>query len=85
MHLIFILALVLESVVFGLRFYYNNFKEEETDSEDEFEANEETALETYTTPLDEENSVDEYIIFKEVLQSKLKYVSYNLLGIENCE
>ncbi|KAJ4429638.1 hypothetical protein ANN_21839, partial [Periplaneta americana] len=41
------------------------------DSDDDYEANEETALESYTTPLDEENcNVDEYIVFKEVLQSR---------------
>ncbi|XP_069686580.1 importin-7 isoform X4 [Periplaneta americana] len=40
------------------------------DSDDDYEANEETALESYTTPLDEENcNVDEYIVFKEVLQT----------------
>ncbi|KAK7864998.1 hypothetical protein R5R35_000025 [Gryllus longicercus] len=40
------------------------------ESDDEYEANEETALESYSTPLDEENcTVDEYIVFKEVLQN----------------
>nr|CAD7441129.1 unnamed protein product [Timema bartmani] len=45
--------------------------EEDDDSDDEdYEPNEETALEGYTTPLDEENClVDEYVIFKEILQS----------------
>lgn len=43
------------------------------DSDDDFAPPEETALETYTTPLDEENcSIDEYVAFKEVLQSKFK-------------
>ena len=45
------------------------------DSDDDYEANEETALESYTTPLDEENcNIDEYIVFKEVLQSKFYYI-----------
>jgi len=46
-------------------------RDEDTDdeSDDEYEANEETALESYTTPLDEDScSVDEYVVFKEVLQ-----------------
>lgn len=46
-------------------------QDEDTDdeSDDEYEANEETALESYTTPLDEDScSVDEYVVFKEVLQ-----------------
>nr|CAD7199735.1 unnamed protein product [Timema douglasi] len=45
--------------------------EEDDDSDDEdYEPNEETALEGYTTPLDEENClVDEYVIFKEILQN----------------
>lgn len=43
------------------------------DSDDDFAPPEETALETYTTPLDDENcSIDEYVAFKEVLQSKYK-------------
>lgn len=42
------------------------------DSDDEdFEAGEETTLEAYTTPLDEEaTTVDEYGVFKQVLYSK---------------
>ena len=47
-------------------------QDEDTDdeSDDEYEANEETALESYTTPLDEDTcSIDEYVVFKEVLQS----------------
>jgi hypothetical protein len=58
-------------------FYYHDSpsvipsQDEDTDddSDDEYEANEETALESYTTPLDEEScNVDEYVVFKEVLQ-----------------
>lgn len=47
-------------------------RDEDTDdeSDDEYEANEETALESYTTPLDEDTcSIDEYVVFKEVLQN----------------
>lgn len=40
------------------------------DDDEEYDPSEETALESYTTPLDEENCVvDEYVVFKEVLQS----------------
>ncbi|XP_049829348.1 importin-7 isoform X1 [Schistocerca gregaria] len=47
-----------------------SIQDDDSDSDDEFEANEETALESYTTPLDEENcDVDEYIVFKEVMQN----------------
>uniref|UniRef100_A0A1B6E1F9 Importin N-terminal domain-containing protein n=1 Tax=Clastoptera arizonana TaxID=38151 RepID=A0A1B6E1F9_9HEMI len=42
---------------------------DESDDED-YEPPEETALELYTTPLDEDNcTIDEYVIFKEVLQN----------------
>lgn len=41
------------------------------DSDLDYEPNEETALETYSTPLDEEDcDVDEYIVFKEVMTRK---------------
>ncbi|XP_031329759.1 importin-7-like [Photinus pyralis] len=43
--------------------------EEDSDSDSDYEPNEETALETYTTPLDEDNcEIDEYFVFKEVMQ-----------------
>lgn len=44
------------------------------DEEDsEYEPNEETALESYVTPLDsEETNQDEYVVFKEILQSKTR-------------
>lgn len=47
-------------------------KSDEDDDEDsEYEANEETALETYITPLDSDDTKqDEYVVFKEVMQSK---------------
>lgn len=42
-----------------------------TDDDEEDDGAEETALEDYTTPLDDEDSpVDEYVIFKEVMHSK---------------
>lgn len=44
---------------------------DDSDSDSDYEPNEETVLETYTTPLDEEEcDVDEYLIFKEVMHSK---------------
>ncbi|KAG8278408.1 hypothetical protein J6590_021310 [Homalodisca vitripennis] len=40
------------------------------DSDEDYAPPEETVLESYTTPLDEENCiVDEYVAFKEILQS----------------
>lgn len=47
--------------------------EEDDDSDNEFsdDGMEETALESYQTPLDEDNCpVDEYQVFKTVLQSR---------------
>ncbi|XP_066600372.1 importin-7 [Prorops nasuta] len=42
----------------------------DNDDDSEYEANEETALETYTTPLDyEDNNQDEYVVFKEIMQN----------------
>lgn len=51
-----------------------SLKYDEDDSDDEdYEPNEETELETYTTPLDVETcEIDEYVVFKEVFQSKLR-------------
>jgi hypothetical protein len=49
----------------------NDGDSSDDDSLDDDEA-EETALESYQTPLDEDNCpVDEYIIFKQILQSEL--------------
>lgn len=45
----------------------------DVDDEDDsdYDANEETALESYCTPLDsEDTNQDEYVVFKEVMQSK---------------
>lgn len=45
--------------------------EEYDDDDDDEDGAAETALETYTTPLDSEDCpIDEYVIFKEVMQSK---------------
>ncbi|XP_067012437.2 importin-7 [Anabrus simplex] len=49
-----------------------NIQIDDTDdeSDEDYEPNEETALESYTTPLDRENcEIDEYVVFKEVLQN----------------
>ena len=45
-------------------------EDEDDDDDDDDDEAEETALESYETPLDKENSdVDEYQIFKAVLES----------------
>ena len=45
--------------------------EDDDDDDDDFSAGEETALECYATPLDDDDCpIDEYVIFKEVLLSK---------------
>lgn len=52
--------------------------EDESEDEDYDEENEETAFEMYTTPLDEETcDIDEYVVFKQVLQSMLKQLCYS--------
>lgn len=45
---------------------------QDCDSESDYDLdNEETTLETYTTPIDDEdNPVDEYVIFKEIITSE---------------
>lgn len=49
----------------------NDVVDDDSDSDDDYEPNEETTLESYTTPLDENNcEIDEYIIFKEVMTSE---------------
>lgn len=48
-----------------------NNEDDDSDGEYTDDGTEETALESYQTPLDEETCpVDEYMIFKTVLQSK---------------
>lgn len=49
------------------------------DDDSDYEANEETLLETYTTPLDEEDcEVDEYMAFKQVMTGM-----YNNFSLKN--
>ncbi|XP_015515096.1 importin-7 [Neodiprion lecontei] len=44
--------------------------DDDDDDDSEYEANEETALESYTTPLDsDETNQDEYVFFKEIMQN----------------
>jgi hypothetical protein len=46
----------------------NDIEDDSDDDDSDFEPNEETMLEAYTTPLDEENCpIDEYDVFKEVM------------------
>lgn len=46
-------------------------RSDDDDDDSELEANEETALESYVTPLDsEDTNQDEYIVFKEIMQSE---------------
>lgn len=48
----------------------NDISADTDDSDSDYEANEETALEAYGTPLDEEDcDIDEYMVFKEVMTS----------------
>lgn len=48
-----------------------NDLDDESESDDDYEPNEETTLESYTTPLDEVGcEIDEYIVFKEIMTSK---------------
>ncbi|XP_063236920.1 importin-7 [Bacillus rossius redtenbacheri] len=52
---------------FNVQAYIQGDETDDSDDED-YEPNEETALESYSTPLDEKNCpVDEYVVFKEVL------------------
>lgn len=47
---------------------------DDDDVESDLDANEETVLEIYVTPLDSsENNQEEYVIFKEVMQSKKQF------------
>lgn len=52
----------------------NDLDGDSEDDDSDFEPNEETMLETYGTPLDEESCpIDEYNVFKEVMTSKRIY------------
>jgi hypothetical protein len=67
------------------KFSIFNFVQEDDDDDDDsdYSAGEETALECYSTPLDDDEcTVDEYIIFKEVLQSKPKTTLPPFLAIK---
>lgn len=45
--------------------------DDDDDDDSDYEGNEETTLECYITPLDfDENNQDEYVVFKEVMQSE---------------
>lgn len=49
----------------------NDVADDDTDSDDDYEPNEETTLESYTTPLDDSNcEIDEYVVFKEIMTSE---------------
>lgn len=51
----------------------NDIVADSDDSDSDYE-NEDTVLEAYSTPLDEEDcDIDEYMVFKEVMQSKLGF------------
>lgn len=50
---------------------HGDHRSDDDDDDSEYDGNEETALESYTTPLDSDDSnQDEYVVFKEVIQSK---------------
>lgn len=56
---------------------HGDHRSDDDDDDSEYDGNEETALESYTTPLDSDDSnQDEYVVFKEVIQSK--YLKYNI-------
>ena len=45
--------------------------DDDDDDDSDYDVNEETTLECYITPLDfDENNQDEYVVFKEIMQSK---------------
>lgn len=57
-----------------------NDLDDESESDDDYEPNEETTLESYTTPLDEVGcEIDEYIIFKEIM-TRLQATEPNWYG-----
>lgn len=50
---------------------HGDHRSDDDDDDSEYDANEETPLEYYTTPLDSDDmNQDEYIVFKEVMQSE---------------
>ena len=53
---------------FSVKASIEDEEEDDSDSDDDYDGCEETSLEAYTTPLDEDDCpVDEYNIFKDVL------------------
>lgn len=53
----------------------NDIDDTSDDDDSDFEPNEETVLESYTTPLDEENcEVDEYQTFKQIMAGNMAIV-----------
>ena len=54
-------------------------EESDEDDDDDDDESEETALESYETPLDKEDcDIEEYQIFKTVLESKLKHKHFEM-------
>lgn len=50
-------------------------EDDDVSDDEEEDGAEETALEDYTTPLDDEDSpVDEYVVFKDVMHSKIFFI-----------
>lgn len=71
----------------------NDISADSDDSDSDYE-NEDTVLEAYTTPLDDEDcDIDEYMVFKEVMQSKqlcllsvyMFSMFYVFLGLQSTE
>lgn len=54
----------------------NDIEDDSDDDDSDYKVSDETVLESYTTPLDEENcELDEFILFKDVMSSEYKYSS----------
>ena len=57
-------------------------EESDSDEEDEYDGCEETSLEAYTTPLDEDDcDVDEYNIFKQVIFLSNRIIWYTFFSL----
>jgi hypothetical protein len=65
----------MSGITSSIQVEHVDHKSDDNDDEDsDYEANEETALESYITPLDsDDTNQDEYIVFKEVMQSKIYF------------